>query len=246
LNNKPKRNADAEKDALATVDKRANRKALYTIGAILIAGAAVGVWLNRSSSPAPVDSANAQSTGKVSVADLMAPGPLPDQVLGNKDAKVTIVEYASMTCPHCASFHSKVYGELKTKYVDTGKVRFIFREFPLDSRAAAASMLARCVPGEQFFPLIKVLFDRQEQWAFTKGSPVAELKNITKQAGMTEEAFEKCINDKELLGKVEQTRNTAADKFGVTSTPTFFINGEKLKGAQDLAAFDKAIEPLLK
>jgi protein-disulfide isomerase len=118
--------------------------------------------------------------------DLMTPSALGDQSLGKDDAPVTIIEYASMTCPHCAKFHEITYPELKKRYIDTGKVRFIFREFPLDPVAATAFMMARCAPKDKYFPLIEVLFQQQETWAVgPPASPLPLLLQIAKQANFT-------------------------------------------------------------
>ena len=187
-----------------------------------------------------------EGPAEIPIADLMAPGELPDVVVGSPDAKVTIVEYASMTCGHCANFHNKVYPELKTKYIDTGKVRFVFREFPLDNLAAAASMLSRCAGGDRGQGLISVLFAKQDDWAFVRGNPVPKLFDIAKQAGFTQESFDKCLTDQALLDKLIAGRTRASEKFGVNSTPTFFINGKRLQGGSTLSDFDKALEPLLK
>ena len=189
----------------------------------------------------------AQSRGpsEVSVAELMKPVGLPDLALGADDAKVTVVEYASMTCGHCAHFTTDVFPEFKKKYVDTGKVRYVFREFPLDNLAAAASMLARCTGTEKAFPLSEVLFVSQKQWAFGEGNPVPRLFEIAKQAGFTQESFDKCLTDQKLLDDITAGRTRAADVFGVSATPTFFINGKKLDGAPTMEKFDAAIEPLL-
>jgi len=183
---------------------------------------------------------------EVDVKELMQAGPLPDLALGKEDAPVTIVEYASLTCGHCASFHNSVFPKLKEKYVDTGKVRFIMREFPLDNLAAAASMLARCAGGDKTYAMIEVLFQKQEQWAFTRGNPVPELFKFAKQAGFTQESFDKCLTDQTLLDQVTGVRSRANDKFAVSSTPTFFINGKRLTDAPTLESFDKALALLLK
>jgi protein-disulfide isomerase len=177
--------------------------------------------------------------------ELLKPGPLPDLVLGNADAPITVVEYASMTCGHCAHFHTTVFPTLKEKYVDTGKVRFVMREFPLDNLAAAASMLARCAGDGKTFPLISVLFAKQDEWAFVKGDPRPELLKFAKQAGFTQESFEKCLTDQKLLDDISAVRSRAAETFGVNATPTFFVNGKKLNGVS-LADFEKAFEPILK
>ena len=184
------------------------------------------------------------------VAELMKPGELPDLAIGAADAKVTVVEYASMTCGHCANFHKKVFPALKTKYVDTGKVRFIFREFPLDDLAAAASMLGRCAGGgsevAKSFDLTSILFEKQEDWAFAKGNQAAKLFEIAKQAGFTQESFDKCLTDQKLLEQISATRERGSKTFGVSSTPTFFINGKRLAEGPSLEAFEKAFDTLLK
>ncbi|MBX9683508.1 MAG: DsbA family protein [Hyphomicrobium sp.] len=170
---------------------------------------------------------------------------LPDLSFGPADAKVTIVEYASMTCGHCANFATKVFPEFKTKYIDSGKVRFILREFPLDNLAAAASMLARCAGGEKTLPMVETLYAKQADWAFTQGNPVPKLFDIAKQAGFTQESFDKCLTDQKLLDQITAQRTRASDTFGVSATPTFFINGKRLTETPTVAAFDKVIEPIL-
>ncbi len=186
------------------------------------------------------------SPDEVSVEDLMKPGPLPDVAVGKADAPITIVEYASMTCGHCAAFHNKVFPAIKEKYVDTGKVRFILREFPLDNLAAAASMLARCAGSEKSYPLVGALFAKQEDWAFVRTNPVPELFKLAKQAGFTQESFDKCLTDQKLLDDLMKGRETASSQFGISGTPTFFINGKRLKDAPVIESFDKAIAALAK
>ncbi len=171
---------------------------------------------------------------------------LPDMVIGPADAKVTIVEYASMTCGHCAAFHKSVFPELKKKYIEPGKVRFIMREFPLDNLAAAAAMLARCTGPDKSYALVETLFATQADWAYVQGNPVPKLFEIAKQAGFTQESFEKCLTDQKLLDQVNAQRAKAADQFGISATPSFFINGKKLQGGPTLAAFEEMIDPLLK
>lgn len=181
---------------------------------------------------------------EVSLEELMKPGDLADIAIGNKDAKVTIVEYSSLTCPHCATFQSKVFPDLKTKYIDTGKVRFITREFPLDNLAAAGAMLARCLDPAKSFDFVETMFATQATWA-GGASPKAKLFEIAKQAGFTEESFEKCLTDQPLLDKITSLRTRASEKFQINSTPTFFINGKRLAGNSRLEDFDKLIEPML-
>jgi protein-disulfide isomerase len=160
-------------------------------------------------------------------------------------APVTIIEYASMTCPHCAHFAVETFPKFKEKYIDTGKVRYVMREYPLDGLAAAAFMLARCAGPDKYYPMIETLFAEQRKWAGVK-EPLPPLLAIAKQAGFTEQSFQACIHDKELLEKIQQVRNRAQEKFKVEATPTFYINGERFSGALTLEEIDKAVEPLLK
>ena len=182
---------------------------------------------------------------EVPVEELMKTTDLPDLTIGPADAKVTVVEYASMTCPHCAHFANEIFDDFKKKYIDTGKVRYIFREYPLDNLAAAVSMLARCAGGDKAIPLIETFYAKQQDWAFASGSPVPKLFDIAKQAGFTQESFDKCLTDQKLLDQLTAARTRASDTFGVSATPTFFINGKRLTEAPSMAAFDKVIEPML-
>ena len=186
----------------------------------------------------------AQAVGSVSVADLMAEGALPDVWEGSKDAPITIIEYASMTCSHCAHFHEATYPTLKSKYIDTGKVRFTLREFPFDPVAVAGFMVARCA-GEKREAMIGLLFSQQKNWAFSD-KPLQGLTALVKQTGMSQEKFDACLQDKALYANVNQVFEKASKQFRVDSTPTFFINGKKVSGALSPEEMDKQLEPLLK
>jgi protein-disulfide isomerase len=179
-----------------------------------------------------------------STAELMETGVLPDQAVGNPDAPVTVIEYASMTCGHCAAFHNNTYPEFKKRYVDTGKARYILREFPLDPLAAGAFMLARCAGKDKYFPLVETLFQQQRNWVVQK--PIEPLFAIAKQAGFTQETFDACLKDQKMLDAIEWVRARGADKFKVDSTPTFFINGKIYKGALSIEDLSKAIDSQLK
>jgi len=179
-----------------------------------------------------------------SVLELEAKGPLDDIPMGSENAPVTIIEYASMTCPHCAAFAATTFPKLKEKYIDTGKVKYIMREYPLDGLAAAAFMLARCAGPEKYYPLIETLFAQQQKWAVRE--PIPPLTAIAKQAGFTQQSFEKCINDKALLSNVQAMRDRGTQKFKVDATPTFYINGEKHSGAMSIEELDKVLATLIK
>lgn len=184
-----------------------------------------------------------EASGTVDMTELLKPGALPDKQLGKDDAKVTIVEYASMTCPHCAHFAMTTFPELKTKYIDTGKVRYILREFPFDPSAEAGFMLARCSK-DNYFAMVDVLFKQQPSWVGVNNTKEALLQ-ISKLAGFTQESFESCLTDQKLLDDVRAVQKRGADEFKVDSTPTFFINGKTYKGAMSIEEMSAIIDPLL-
>lgn len=184
------------------------------------------------------------SDGDVDMAKLLEAGPLKDMSIGKEDAPVTIVEYMSLTCGHCGNFHKNTFDPLVQKYIDTGKARLIVREFPLDPRAAAAIMLARCAPENQFFPMVSVLFKQQYTWAAATDAR-AELLNIARLAGFTQESFEACLTNQKLLDEVNAVRNKGAEQFGVSATPTFIINGKRYSGDMSIDQMSAIIDPLL-
>ena len=182
-----------------------------------------------------------------SASDVAKPQSLPDMALGPANASVTITEYASMTCPHCAAFNENVFPKIKSEYIDTGKVRYVFREFPLDIKAAAGSMLARCIAKEdagKYFAVIDMLFKQQNDWV-TKNT-TETLTRIGKQAGLSQQAVEDCLKDQALLDKIAADQKFANEVLKVSSTPTFFINGEMIRGETSFVEFDKRIKSLLK
>jgi protein-disulfide isomerase len=189
----------------------------------------------------------AQAADDVPQADLMKPQALPDFVLGSDTAPVTVVEYASMTCPHCAHFAEKTFPEFKKKYIDTGKVRYMLREFPLDPLAAAGFMLARCA-GEtdknRYYAMVDTLFRQQSTWVVQQ--PLPHLLNIAKQAGFSKQRFDACLANQKLLDDIQAERQRAIDAYKVQSTPTFFINGTRHVGALTIEDLSKAVDPYLK
>jgi protein-disulfide isomerase len=169
--------------------------------------------------------------------------PMPDMAMGKDDAPVTLVEYASMTCPHCKTFHEGALKKLKETYVVSGKVRVIFREFPLDNLAAAAAMLARCAPGDNYFPMLDVLFAQQEQWS-RSDDPVSELLRISRLGGFSEESFKACLGNQEVLNGISAIRSRASKLFDIRGTPTVFLNGAKYSGDLSYKSLTKAIDAL--
>jgi len=210
------------------------------LGAAVAVALAVGIYAYRGGFEQT--SARIADKDKVdpSVSALMAPGPLPDIVIGSADAPTTIVEYASMTCPHCAQFQTEVFPKLKAQYIDTGKVKYMLREFPLDNLAAAAFMLARCAGKDRYYPMVDAMFATQESWAVPGADGKEGLLQIARQAGMSKEEFDKCVADQALFKKIVETRAIGHDTFKVDSTPTFFINGKRLKGDHQLKDFQVA------
>ena len=195
-----------------------------------------------------------ESTGTVDMAEVLKPGPLPEMALGEANAPITVVEYMSMTCPHCAHFHNTTFEPIKQKYIDTGKVRFIVREFPFDPVATAAFMLARCNPTKPaelaepaaYFAMVSMLFKQQRAWAApADGNVRAALLQNSKLAGFTQESFEACLTNQKLLDDVNATMKRGADEFKVNSTPTFLINGKHYSGDMSVEAMSALFDSLL-
>ena len=182
-----------------------------------------------------------------SASDVAKPQSLPDMALGPANSPVTITEYASMTCGHCANFNEKVFPKIKSEFIDTGKIRYVFREFPLDIKAAAGSMLARCIAKDdagKYFAVVDMLFKQQSDWVLKNTTET--LIRIGKQAGLSQQAVEDCLKDQKLLDKIAADQKFANEVLKVNSTPSFFINGEMIKGETSFEEFDKRIKALLK
>ena len=178
------------------------------------------------------------------------PAPLPSDVsLGKEDAPITIFEYGSLDCPHCAEFDEKTLPKIKENWIDTGKARLVFRDFPLSGAAILAAMAAHCAPKEQFYGFVDVLFRNQTTWAhYEQRDPQvrsqmaqASLAKLVKIGGMSDETFNKCMTDDALRKRIIDVALEGKDKFGIDSTPTFFINGVKLVGAQPYDEFAKTL-----
>ena len=235
-------------------------------GACLLAASALGLFLaacsdsgerpaaseygNSTTSAQAPDTAQAEpaasaleappSQGSVDMAELLEPGPLPEIVLGEPDAPVTIVEYASTTCPHCANFHNNTLPALKKEYIDTGKVRLVLREFPFDPRSEAGFMLARCSE-DKYVAMLDVLYKQQSSWAGVENARDALLQ-IARLAGFSQESFEACLTNQELLDDIRAVRQRGAEDFGVEATPTFFVNGQKYPGNMSIEEMSAIID----
>ena len=233
-----------------------NRRVML-FGAVAATIGVVASWVYNSRRPR-ADVARAQPKKKrLGPEELAKPGPLPDLVIGRADAPVTIVEYADLSCPACATFHSKVLPAIKEKYIDKGHVRLVFREFPTNAHSMFATMTMRCVQPDKAMPLISALFTRQGDWREAK--TIDELRGklfaLGQQVGLTRQAFNDCVPantdvkkfsaaQQKLLQDISTAAERAHEGFGVKQTPTFFVNGKKLGGAT-AEDFEKAIDPLL-
>lgn len=185
----------------------------------------------------------AQTAATGSATDLLQPGPLPERILGRDDAPVTVIEYASMTCGHCANFHLNIWPAFKAEFIDTGKVRFILREFSFDPRATAAFMLARCTGDDRWYPTVDLLFRNQPRWARAQDGKEGFL-SVLSMTGLKEADLEACLSDQALLDKVNAVA-ARGQELGVDSTPTFFINGEKYTGVMPIEQLRAVIEPIV-
>ena len=216
------------------------RRELLTTGAVLALGAAA---VSAGVLP-PLTTLAFAADNDPSPEDLAHAGPGGDIMIGSDKAPVTIIEYASMTCPHCAHFEETTLPELKKRYIDTGKVRYVMREFPLDALAAAGFMLARCAGPDKYESVVETLFAKQPDWVVQK--PIPPLMAIAKQFGFTEESFNACLANQKVLDDIQAVRDHAVNKLAVNSTPTFFINGKRLVGDLSIDAMAKEIDPYLK
>ena len=220
---------------------RSHRAALSRM--VAAAGLAIAMLLGLcAGAPLPARGAD------VAMNELMASEALPDVPVGASDAPVTIIEYASTTCTHCAAFSATTFPELKRKYIDTGKARFILREFPLNPLATAGFMLARCSGDDKRNAVIDLLFAQLPNWAFKEkpADAVEALAGLLKQTGMSQKSFDACLSNQALLDKIMKVHDRAADKFGVAATPTFFINGKMEKGEITPDRLEKLLAQLLK
>ncbi len=188
-----------------------------------------------------IGEAKAQAVAQPQRNIAIEPVSLPDMALGPRNAAVTIVDYSSMTCSHCAAFMTNVFPLLRSKYIDSRRLRFVFREFPLDVKAAGASMLARTIASgdaERYFAAIDSLFRQQEQLI---AQTTDTLERVGRQFGMSQQAVDICLKDQALLDKLEVDRKIASEEVKITATPTFFVNGQKNVGFMSYEDMDRKI-----
>ncbi|AYC99945.1 DsbA family protein [Neorhizobium sp. NCHU2750] len=222
----------------------------------LLGGAAVtslGLSLPLGATEAFAQEEKPESQGDVDMAAVLKPGTLPEMFLGKEDAPIKIVEYFSLTCPHCAHFHTTSFDGIKQKYVDSGKAQFILREFPFDPVATAAFMLARSNPqkpeelatSEQYFAMVAMLFEQQRSWAAPADKDVRNaLLQTVKIAGYTQQTFEACLTNQKLLDEINAVVKRASDEFGVNATPTFLINGKKYSGDMSVESMSSLLDSI--
>jgi protein-disulfide isomerase len=229
------------KQAESLVAMKPRQMLLIVAVAVVVAAAAIFYFLSRAETQLPQTAASAVGPAETSAAssDLMKPGPLGDMTLGDPKAPNVVIEYASLTCPHCRAFNADVFKPFKAKYIDTGKVYYIFREFARDPVDTSAFMLARCAPRDRYFAIVNLLFEKQNEWAFVN-DPKTALINLMKQVGFTQQSFEDCLKDQKIYDGVNAVRD-GAGKFGVEATPTFFFNGKRRDGEQTLEDIDKIL-----
>jgi protein-disulfide isomerase len=174
-------------------------------------------------------------------AELLRPGPLGEREYGNPNAPVTIIEYASLTCPHCRNYHAKVFPKVKRAYIDTGKVRYIIREFPIGHTAGKAAIITRCVPKDKYLPLVTAFLARQPEWVSQEVRPDA-LYKVAKSSGISRAEFDKCLSNQAIIDGLTEVKQRGR-KYGVIGTPTLFINGKKAQGEVTFEEVKALIEP---
>ena len=183
------------------------------------------------------------SAGGLRAEPISTEDALADKVMGSADAPIEIIAYESMTCPHCASFHQNAWHDIKAQYIDTGKARFILRDFPFDAVGLRAAMLARCTGDKRYYGVVEILFKSQTQWARAE-DPMQALAGIGRLAGLSAADFDACMANQALMDGILVGRQTAEREFDVSSTPSFIINGIKVVGAQPFEEFDKVLAPM--
>jgi protein-disulfide isomerase len=219
-----------------------NRAVLAGLVVAIVIAVGAGIWIGREELGIGASAPNSEldQSEPAAAVPAVAEG---DKVLGNADAPVTIVEYFSLGCIHCKNFHETILPKLKTDYIDTGKVRLVFRDFPLDGISFGAALMTRCVNDLAYFAMVDTLFKQQETWHVDNG--MGQLANIVKGAGMDQAAVDACLNNQANKDKIVALQKEATDTLKVNSTPTFFINDRVLAGVSEYEAFKATIDGAL-
>lgn len=220
-----------------------NKRNLLIAGGVVLAvilGVAGYLTMGGSGNGAAVASGSDGAVANSGEA-LAQEGPMGDIAMGSADAPVTVYEYASLTCNHCAAFHLQSFPQIKEKYIETGQVRWVIRAFPFDPAATAAVMLARCSGPDRYYNFLDVLFEQQQQWAFT-GNPGENLEALAKQGGFSSDSYKACLENQEIFDHVRAVQVRAQEVHSVRSTPSFFVNGEKVEGALPFEQFEEVIQ----
>jgi protein-disulfide isomerase len=204
--------------------------------AILLMVGGVLVWREWSSAPVA-----AQAVAAGQTENLPMEVTAQDKVLGSADAQVTIIEYASLTCPHCAHFHTETLPQLKTDWIDTGKAKLVYRDFPLDGAALAAAVIAHCAPADRYFPMLNLFFERQSEWA-VEDQWRERLTQLAGIAGMDKAAVDACLADESRKNEIVKRAEEGQSKYAIDSTPSFVVNGRKVSGALPLQDFVKVLQ----
>lgn len=178
--------------------------------------------------------------GRAAKAQGKTVGP-DERIMGQADAPITIIEYASLTCPHCARFHDETLPQIKKDWIETGRARLVYRDFPLDGLALRAAALAECLEGDQYFGFLDALFRGQQRWARAQ-DPMGALAQLARLAGLDQQTFDACVSDNAKLDTILRERQEGESAFGVNSTPTFIVNGRKVEGALAPKQFEKTLE----
>jgi len=202
---------------------------------------AVCVALSGCGGAASVDTTADKALNVPPAAELMRDGPLGERAPGSPNAPVTVIEYASLTCPHCAHFQRDVFPRVKKEYIDTGKVRFIVREFPIGRTSGAAAIATRCVPPEKYFTLFSAFLARQPEWVSQEVRPDA-IYAVAKSSGLSRQAFDNCLANQTIIDGLTEVKQRGR-QFGVVGTPTFFANGRKAQGTITFEEFKALVEP---
>ena len=208
---------------------------LRRVACLIVLGLALGPALTGCGGTGP-------GSAEVSEAadDVTKPGPLGDRAMGSANAPVTVVEYASLTCPHCRAFHQNVFPKLKRNYIDTGKVRYVVREFPIGRSAGNAAIINRCAPADKYFQLYGLFLNNQREWV-SQEVRLDAIYGVAKRIGMTRGQFDNCLANQSMIDALDEQKQRGR-RLGVKGTPTFFVNGQKAQGTVTYDEIKRMIE----